>query len=132
MDSINTKVRIRSTLSRAWIWELVTRDGHVANASSEFATRNECEADALKQGLPVSGLRRASRVAADADARTAPPTPGGWKVYKDDSDLWYWEHADEPSGNVDNSRCAFLTREECVSDARKNGYSDEPEPTDDG
>ncbi|HEV7799727.1 MAG TPA: hypothetical protein VGP15_01500 [Burkholderiales bacterium] len=129
MDSINTRIRIRSTLSRAWIWELVTRDGHVANASTEFATREECEGDARKQGLPISGLRRGPRLT--AEPKPVRQEPGSWKLHKDDSGLWHWQRVDDRAAVVDVSRCAFLTREECVSDARKNGYTAEPEPIDD-
>ena len=57
---MNNTIRVRHALaSRRWLWELLTPDGHVAAASEEFADRDACEADALRQGLPVKGLRRA-------------------------------------------------------------------------
>ena len=125
MDRANTRIRIKSTLSRQWIWELVTRDGHVANASSAFATREECESDAKQQGLPVSGLRRSARVTAVSSPRRE--SHKLWTIHKDPSGLWHWQQRDERAQIVAESACAFLTRSECVTNAQKNGYSDEYE-----
>jgi hypothetical protein len=128
MDRVNTRIRIRSTLSRQWIWELVTRDGHVANASETFATREECEADAKLQGLPVSGLRRSSKVKAASGSNRQAPKP--WTIHKDAGGLWHWERRDERAQVIDQSACAYLTQGECLADAQKHGYSTEQETSD--
>jgi uncharacterized protein YegP (UPF0339 family) len=120
MDRVNTRIRIRSTLSRQWIWELVTRDGHVANASEIFATREECESDAKQQGLPVSGLRRSARPKAAPASNRQAAQP--WTIHKDTVGLWRWERRDERSEVIAGSTCAYLTRGECLADAQKHGY----------
>jgi len=53
-----TRIRVRSTFQRAWIWELVLADGHVVQQSEPFKDRSLCEAEAKQQGLPVQGLAR--------------------------------------------------------------------------
>lgn len=106
----DTRVRVRSTLMRTWIWELITRDGHVAAASDEFGDRGECEADALRQGFPVSGLRRTSRVR----KKTFKP---GLSIASDGSGIWSWKHVDRDGEVIASSTVGFLTKEECERDA---------------
>ena len=56
-------IRVRLTMASVWVWELVTADGHVANASEPFEIRGDCEADAQRQGLRVSGMARRLKLA---------------------------------------------------------------------
>ena len=52
----STHIRVSGPFLSRWVWKLVTPDGHVANQSPPFPTREACEADAKRQGLPVEGL----------------------------------------------------------------------------
>ena len=106
----DTRVRVRSTLMRTWIWELVTRDGHVAAASDEFADRGACETDALRQGVPVSGLRRTSRA-------RAPALKPGLAIASDRYGIWHWKHVGEDGDVIASSDVGFLTKGECERDA---------------
>jgi hypothetical protein len=110
---MSNRIRIRATLSRAWLWELLTPDGHVAASSAQFCQRNECETDALKQGLPVQGLTRTARRKMQAPSAT----PVGLRVYSDRSGLWRWTVADDVGQVVARSDKAFLTQAEALGDA---------------
>ena len=55
---MTTHIRIRATSDSGWRWELLTADGHVANVTDPFDSRDACEADAKLQGLPITGLKR--------------------------------------------------------------------------
>ena len=124
--SSGLKVRIRSVVGYQWIWELLSRDRHIVATSPRFATREDCEADALRQGEPVEGLRRQSK-ALGANTRVRPQSA---QYLQDDAQLWRWElHA--PSGALlAQSKWAFLTREECEADFREHAHAtlqqDEP------
>ena len=43
-------VSFRRAMSGAWIWELLTSDGHVCNRSEEFQTQAEAKRDAVERG----------------------------------------------------------------------------------
>ena len=105
-----SKVRVRSTLMRTWVWELVTSDGHVAAASEDFGDRAACEAEALRQGLPVSGIRKSAVVKKKA---LAP----GRLIASDSRGVWHWKHIDEHGEVVASSAVGFLTKPECERDA---------------
>jgi hypothetical protein len=107
---MSNRIRVRSTIGRGWVWELLTPDGHVASGSDPFVDRAACEADALEQGLPVAGLRKTS--AAEAKPRVA-----GLNICDDTRGIWRWECVDGRGRTVSASKVAFLTREECVQDA---------------
>ena len=118
-----THVRIRSTMSGHWQWELVTGDGHVASESESFADRHDCEADALRQDLPLTGMsrRRNKKVAARPAAGAA--RGAGWSVARDGMDLWTWTRGATESEPAASSRCSFLSKDECIADAEKHGYA---------
>ena len=120
---MTTRIRIRGKPQSQWQWELVTSDGHVANASQPFSSRAECEIDAKKQGLPVIGLARPPRASPGAAAAKKQGAPVGWTISSDGDGLWTWQHFNGGEEPVQSSRCAFLTEKECIADARKNGYS---------
>jgi hypothetical protein len=110
--SSGLRIRIRSVFGYRWIWELLGPDRHIVNTSPEFATREECEADALRQGDPVEGLRKAAKARAKRPTADV-PSP---QYFPDDAGMWRWELR-TPSGDViEGSRWAFLTREECEAD----------------
>ena len=46
-----TKLVFRRNMKSRWIWELRSHDRHLLNRSeADFATREECEADAVRNG----------------------------------------------------------------------------------
>lgn len=112
-------LHIRTNVSGKWIWELRTSDGHVVNMSEAFEARAECEQDARSHGFVVAP----KRIRAEQVTLTIVPLreqAGLWSLYEDDSGLWRWER--RPDGDDgEQSRCAFLTRRECLADARKYG-----------
>ncbi len=119
--SMTNRIRITKTMSHEWEWHLIMSDGHVAQASDRFATHEQCESDAIKQGLPVIGKRRPKKTA-PADPENEDPT-ARWKFPSDRSGLWKWKRLNSQRQVIQESRCAFLTKAECVADACKNGYS---------
>jgi hypothetical protein len=102
-----------------WVWELVTADGHVAQQSQEFMKRADCEADALRQGLPVQGLARILRRIRKA-ARIEKVGPSLMLLEDRSAGLWCWQRVNEQGKALELSTRAFLTRAECVADARKS------------
>ena len=48
-------VSFRRAMSGAWIWELVTSDGHVCNRSEEFESRADAKRDAVERGQTEAG-----------------------------------------------------------------------------
>jgi hypothetical protein len=119
MKTTGPRLHIRTTISGKWIWELRTADKHTVNVSDGFATRAECEADAKANGLEVAPRRgRGAQVTMTVVPVTG--APGRWSIHEDESGLWYWKHFGEDGDAA--SKCAFLTRRECVADARANGY----------
>ena len=48
-----------------------------------------------------------------------------WSIYADASGLWHWEKLDSVAGPIGQSAKGFRTRDECLSDARRNGYAGE-------
>ena len=51
MNSSFPRLVTRRNFHSRWVWELLAQDRHVLNRSDrDFATRDECEADALKNG----------------------------------------------------------------------------------
>ena len=115
---MSTRIRERSTISRGWVWEMLTPDRHVVANSEVFADRGECEADAVKQGLPVSGRRR-KKVALAPLVRSP-----GLSTFRNASDLWIWELADEVGELIAASERAYLTRHECEDDAASSALVD--------
>ena len=115
--AVSNRVRVRSTISRGWIWEMLTPDSHVVANSEVFADRGECEADAVKQGLPVSGRRKKPVV---APALRSP----GLSTFRNASHLWIWEFADERGELIAASERAYLTRHECEDDAASSALVD--------
>ena len=115
---MTAQIRIRSTLRLQWQWELITADGHIASASHPFPTREACEADAKRQGLPVKGLNNRAKV-----PRVHSPTGSSkWRFPCTPSGLWQWRRWDGTGKLMEESARAFLTRDECVEDAVKHGY----------
>lgn len=109
---MSNRIRVRSTLQREWIWELRTPDGHVASTSDVFASRDACEVDALKQGLPVTGLRKGRPAKPKAVAI-------GLNIRHDSRGIWRWECVDQDGAIASASAVAFLTRDECARDAER-------------
>ena len=107
---MSNRIKVRSTMSRGWIWELLTPDGHVAASSEVFGDRAACEADARKQGLPITGLRKGRQPAAK-------PVAVGLNIRHDSRGIWRWECVDQDGSIASASAVAFLTREECARDA---------------
>jgi uncharacterized protein YegP (UPF0339 family) len=128
MKTTAPRLHIRTTISGKWIWELRTPDKHTVNVSEGFSTRAECEADAKANGLEVTPRRGAG---AQITLTVVPVSeePGQWSIYEDDSGLWHWKRSGE--GEDFASRCAFLTRRECVADAHEHGYRAEQVSRDD-
>ena len=120
-----THVRIRTTLKRDWVWELITRDGHVAFVSEPYADRDPCERDAHAQGLPTVGGRKQPR-------QRAKPRSAGLRVFSSGRGLWRWEYLNDQGEVVASSQLAFLSREECerdfVGDARHVSPLSPPTP----
>ena len=115
-----THIRLRLTFG-GWEWNLVTEDRHVAAASPRYGSYEECEADAKKQGLPVFGKTwRAKKQAPPAIQDTE---LSRWRFpYDESAGFWQWERLNDGRKIVEESGRAFLTKDECVADARKHGY----------
>lgn len=112
-----TRIRVRAaTFGSQWLWELLTSDGHVAASSPPFATRAECEADALRQGLPVTGLRKGPR--ARGDKAVTPQI--GLVVSASSRGIWTWKCFDLKGELISTSATGFLTRDECERDAKSH------------
>jgi hypothetical protein len=48
-----------------------------------------------------------------------------WFFYQDVANLWKWARIDVFGTVLSYSGAAFATRDECIDDARRSGYSDE-------
>lgn len=48
-------VSYRRAMSGAWIWELISSDGHVCNRSEEFESRADAKRDAVRLGQTEAG-----------------------------------------------------------------------------
>jgi hypothetical protein len=48
-----------------------------------------------------------------------------WNVYADASGLWNWEMLDAHARQVAHSARGFQSRDECLADARRHGYTGE-------
>lgn len=56
-----------------------------------------------------------------------------WYVYDDEWGRWHWELVDAKENVLGRSAHGFDTRDECLEDARKSGYSGQHGgPTDPG
>ena len=119
---MSSHIRIVGRLGPRWVWRLVTSDGHVANESAEFANRDDCETEAIKQGLPVQGLSKAKRALVQESARLRT----GLRVYSDRTGLWRWTFADDLGKVIARSSIAYLTKDDAVGDADAHA----PRPTD--
>ena len=113
-------IRVRSgSAGGSWQWALITADGHVANVSETFLSRQQCEADAKRQDLPVVGLARARE---KTQLRRRDATV--WEVSRDQaSGLWSWTRLTARGELLQRSPCMFLTKAECMSDARKSDWN---------
>jgi len=121
---MDAHIRIRATWGAQWLWELITAKGHIVSESQPFADRAACEADAKEQGLPVKGLiKRGKKPAMSADADRSK-----WRFPRDPSGVWQWQRLDSAGALIEESSRAFLTKEECVTDAVKNGYTGRTTP----
>jgi hypothetical protein len=49
-----------------------------------------------------------------------------WFFYQDVSSLWKWARLDLFGTVLGYSGAAFATRDECLDDARRSGYGEEP------
>ena len=49
-----------------------------------------------------------------------------WFFYQDVASLWKWARIDVFGTVLSYSGAAFATRDECVDDARRSGYREEP------
>ena len=49
-----------------------------------------------------------------------------WFFYQDSASLWKWARIDVFGTVLSYSGAAFSTRDECVDDARRSGYREEP------
>lgn len=50
-----SSVSFRRAMSGAWIWELISSDGHVCNRSDEFESRADAKLDAVRCGQTEAG-----------------------------------------------------------------------------
>ena len=94
----------------------------MAAESAVFTDRQQCEAEAVKEGKS-EGLRVAGRIRrAPVVAQAAP----GLTIASDTRGLWLWIYR-EQDGQV-TAKCdrAFLSRDECVADASANGWPEAP------
>lgn len=48
-------ITFRRAMSGAWIWELVSSDGHVCNRSEEFENRDDAKLNAIRCGQTEAG-----------------------------------------------------------------------------
>ena len=55
MTNGEPNITFRRAMSGAWIWELVSSDGHVCNRSAEFESRAEAQRDAIQCGQTEAG-----------------------------------------------------------------------------
>lgn len=55
MSNGESNITFRRAMSGAWIWELVSSDGHVCNRSAEFESRAEAQRDAIQCGQTEAG-----------------------------------------------------------------------------
>lgn len=55
MTEREASVAFRRAMSGAWIWELITSDGHVCNRSEEFESRADAKRDAIRCGQSQPG-----------------------------------------------------------------------------
>jgi uncharacterized protein YegP (UPF0339 family) len=102
-----------------WQWQLMTADGHIINTSRLYSDREQCESDALRQGLPVIGLSRARTRRA---IRTVPIGPS-WNLSCDRFGLWHWHRLDSNLRIIETSPRAFLSEADCLRDAEDHGYA---------
>lgn len=112
-DGNESYIRVRCKLGGGWIWQLMTAEGQAVNESKDFADRLECEADAKLQGLPVHGLSRRRKATRDTS----------WTISKDATSLWRWKRVDGNGIVSTTSDRAFLSKAECIRDARRHGYT---------
>ena len=49
-----------------------------------------------------------------------------WFFYQDSAHLWKWARIDAFGTVLSYSGASFASRDECVDDARRNGYSEAP------
>jgi hypothetical protein len=49
-----------------------------------------------------------------------------WFFYQDAASLWKWARIDVFGTVLSYSGAAFASRDECVDDARRSGYAEEP------
>ena len=119
---MTNRIRIKSRIiDKAWTWELITADGHVVDESRAFEDRYECEADALRQGMPIVGLSKRSRKSPAARVANHMAT---WEFVADShKGLWRWQQFSELGEPIASSMTVFLTRSECIADARLHGYT---------
>lgn len=120
-DQTNARIRVRSIFGYKWQWQLVTSDGHIVNASEPFGDRDACEADAQQQGIQVDGLRRKKEKPPPSPTTREPHSK--WRFPRDRVGLWQWRRLNDEDQVVEESTRAFLTKDECIEDARKNGYA---------
>lgn len=55
-DAQFLQLRVRTTMSGMFVWDLMTFDGHVVNTSEPFGTRIGCVQDAKQHKLPILGV----------------------------------------------------------------------------
>ena len=56
MSDTPLRVRVRVRMDGRYMWELLTSDDHVVNASEPFDSRDDCIADAGQHELPIMGI----------------------------------------------------------------------------
>jgi hypothetical protein len=113
-------IRIRRNMSSNWVWELVTADGHVAQESQQFMSRADCETEAVRQDLPVRGLHVVRKSRKPSAHEMLNPV---LRLIRDrPAGLWCWQLLNKDGQELEMSTRAFLTRDECVADARDNGH----------
>jgi hypothetical protein len=49
-----------------------------------------------------------------------------WFFYQDVANLWKWARIDVFGTVLSYSSASFVTRDECVEDARRSGYTEDP------
>jgi hypothetical protein len=111
------RVRIRQTLE-GWCWELLSADRHVISSSDTFTFKAECEAQAVAQGLPVSGLSRKGKARSNTRKLDDELT---WEMTRNTAGKWYWVVLRRDGTEALRSTRVFLTRSECTADAREKG-----------
>ena len=58
--------------------------------------------------------------------RNSTATVERWFFYQDVANLWKWARIDVFGTVLSYSGASYATRDECVDDARRNGYREEP------